>query len=93
VADPIVGSRKRVVLAGAVLYALLWAFLVLRPAGLPVGLLWVAMFWGGFFASTWIPSYAQLKDTVPPQVVATAMGISSTSSSGSVAPSISRSAD
>jgi sugar phosphate permease len=75
VADPIVGSRKRVVLAGAVLYALLWAFLVLRPAGLPVGLLWVAMFWGGFFASTWIPSYAQLKDTVPPQVVATAMGI------------------
>ena len=75
VADRIVGSRKRVVLVGAVVYALLWALLALRPAGLPVGLLWVAMFWGGFFASTWIPSYAQLKDTVPPQVVATAMGI------------------
>ena len=75
VADRIVGSRKRVVLVGAVVYALLWALLALRPAGLPVGLLWVAMFWGGFFASTWIPSYAQLKDTVPSQVVATAMGI------------------
>ena len=75
VADRIVGSRKRVVLVGAVVYALLWALLAIRPAGLPVGLLWVAMFWGGFFASTWIPSYAQLKDTVPPQVVATAMGI------------------
>jgi sugar phosphate permease len=75
VADRIVGSRKRVVLVGAVVYALLWALLALHPAGLPVGLLWVAMFWGGFFASTWIPSYAQLKDTVPPQVVATAMGI------------------
>ena len=75
VADRIVGSRKRVVLVGAVVYALLWALLALRPAGLPVGLLWGAMFWGGFFASTWIPSYAQLKDTVPPHVVATAMGI------------------
>ena len=75
VADRIVGSRKRVVLVGAVVYALLWALLALRPVGLPVGLLWGAMFWGGFFASTWIPSYAQLKDTVPPQVVATAMGI------------------
>jgi sugar phosphate permease len=75
VADRIVGSRKRVVLVGAIVYALLWALLAIRPAGLPVGLLWVAMFWGGFFASTWIPSYAQLKDTVPPQVVATAMGI------------------
>ena len=33
------------------------------------------VFWGGFFASTWIPAYAQLKDSVPSQVVATAMGI------------------
>ena len=74
-ADNIVGSRKSVVLAGAVVYALLWALLAIRPVGLPVGMLWVAMFWGGFFASTWIPSYAQLKDSVPPQVVATAMGI------------------
>jgi sugar phosphate permease len=75
VADKIVGSRKRVVLVGAVVYALLWALLATRPVGLPDGVLWVAMFWGGFFASTWIPSYAQLKDSVPPQVVATAMGI------------------
>ena len=74
-ADRVVGSRKRVVLAGAVVYALLWVLLALRPVGLPGGVLWVAMFWGGFFASTWIPSYAQLKDSVPPQVVATAMGI------------------
>jgi sugar phosphate permease len=74
-ADKIVGYRKRVVLAGAVVYALLWALLAIRPAGLPVGLLWVAMFWGGFFASTWIPSYAQLKESVPPHVVATAMGM------------------
>jgi sugar phosphate permease len=75
VADKVVGSRKHVVLVGAVVYALLWVLLAIRPAGLPVGMLWVAMFWGGFFASTWIPSYAQLKDSVPPQVVATAMGI------------------
>jgi sugar phosphate permease len=74
-ADKVVGSRKRVVLGGAVVYALLWALLALRPLGLPAGILWVAMFWGGFFASTWIPSYAQLKDSVPPRVVATAMGI------------------
>jgi sugar phosphate permease len=74
-ADKIVGSRKRVVLAGAVVYALLWVLLAIRPVGLSDGVLWVAMFWGGFFASTWIPSYAQLKDSVPPQVVATAMGI------------------
>jgi sugar phosphate permease len=75
VADRIVGSRKSVVLAGAVVYALLWVLLAIRPAGLPVGMLWVAMFWGGFFASTWIPAYAQLKDSLPSQVVATAMGI------------------
>src|SRR5688500_2140122 len=75
VADKIVGSHKRVVLAGAVVYAILWALLAVRPVGLPVGRLWAAMFWGGFFASTWIPSYAQLKDSVPSQVVATAMGI------------------
>ena len=74
-ADRIVGSRKGVVLAGAVVYALLWALLAIYPAGLPAIVLWVAMFWGGFFASTWIPSYAQLKDSVPSQVVATAMGI------------------
>jgi len=74
-ADRIVGSRKGVVLAGAAVYALLWALLAIYPAGLPAIVLWVAMFWGGFFASTWIPSYAQLKDSVPSQVVATAMGI------------------
>lgn len=74
-ADAVVGSRKRVVLAGAVVYALLWLLLALWPVGLPVAVLWGAMFWGGFFASTWIPSYAQLKDSVPAQVVATAMGI------------------
>jgi sugar phosphate permease len=75
VADNIVRSRKGVVLVGALVYALLWVLLVLRPAGLPEITLWVAMFWGGFFASTWIPAYAQLKDSLPPQVVATAMGI------------------
>ena len=75
VADLVVGSRKRVVLAGAVAYALLWVLLAFRPVGLPDSVLWVAMFWGGFFASTWIPSYAQLKDSVPPEAVATAMGI------------------
>jgi sugar phosphate permease len=74
-ADRVVGSRKRVVLAGAVVYALLWVLLAIWPVGLPDGVLWVAMFWGGFFASTWIPAYAQLKDSVPPQVVATAMGV------------------
>jgi sugar phosphate permease len=74
-ADRVVGSRKGVVLAGAVLYALLWVLLAVCPVGLPAPVVWVAMFWGGFFASTWIPSYAQLKDSVPSQVVATAMGI------------------
>jgi hypothetical protein len=45
------------------------------PPDFPSVFQWLAMFWGGFFASTWIPSYAQLKDSVPPSVVATAMGI------------------
>jgi len=49
--------------------------LAVKPDGLPSGVLQVAMFWGGFFASTWIPAYAQLKEAVPPQVVATAMGM------------------
>jgi len=75
IADNVVVSRKRVVVAGAVAYAVLWVVLALCPVGLPVAILWLAMFWGGFFASTWIPSYAQLKDSVPPGVVATAMGI------------------
>ena len=75
VADRVVRTRKGVVCAGAVVYALLWVVLAVRPAGLPVGVLHVAMFWGGFFSSTWIPAYAQLKDSVPPQVVATAMGM------------------
>jgi sugar phosphate permease len=75
VADKIVRSRKAVVLAGAVAYGGLWAVLAIYPVGLPSVLLSVAMFWGGFFASTWIPSYAQLKDSVPSEVVAAAMGI------------------
>lgn len=75
VADRVVRTRKGVVCAGAVVYALLWVLLAVRPAGLPGGVLHVAMFWGGFFSSTWIPAYAQLKDSVPPQVVATAMGM------------------
>lgn len=74
-ADKVVRTRKRVVLAGALLYGILWAVLAVRPAGLPDGVVWGAMFWGGFFASTWIPVYAQLKDSLPPQVVGTAMGI------------------
>jgi sugar phosphate permease len=75
VADHVVGSCKRVVLAGAVVYAALWAVLAVWPVGLPLGVLWLAMFWGGFFASTWIPSYAQLRASVPSEGVATAMGI------------------
>ena len=75
IADHVVGTRKGVVLVGAMVYALLWLVLAVQPAGLPSALRWVAMFWGGFFASTWIPAYAQLKDSVPPHVVATAMGM------------------
>ena len=75
IADHVVGTRKGVVLGGAMVYSLLWLVLAMQPAGLPSALRWCAMFWGGFFASTWIPAYAQLKDSVPPHVVATAMGI------------------
>ena len=75
VADRIVKTRKGVIATGAVVYAFVWVLLAVEPAGLPAGVLQVAMFWGGFFASTWIPAYAQLKDAVPPQVVATAMGM------------------
>jgi hypothetical protein len=75
----IVGCRLwgyvAVVLVGALVYAVLWAVLAIWPAGLPEHVRWLAMFWGGFFASTWIPSYAQLKESVPPGVVATAMGM------------------
>jgi sugar phosphate permease len=75
VADRVVKTRKGVVCTGALVYAFLWVLLAVKPAGLPDGVLQVAMFWGGFFASTWIPAYAQLKEAVPPQVVATAMGM------------------
>ena len=75
VADRVVKTRKGVVCTGAVVYAFLWVLLAVKPAGLPDGLLQVAMFWGGFFASSWIPAYALLKEAVPPQVVATAMGM------------------
>ena len=75
VAENIATSRKAVVLGGAIVYGLLWTVLAIWPAGLPESALWLAMFWGGFFASTWIPSYAQLRDSVPPDVVATAMGL------------------
>jgi sugar phosphate permease len=74
VADHVVKTRKGVVSVGAVVYALLWVFLAVAPAGLPDGVLLLAMFWGGFFASTWIPAYAQLRDSVPPRAIATAMG-------------------
>lgn len=75
VADRVVKTRKGVVLTGALVYAFLWVLLAAKPAGLPDGVLQVAMFWGGFFASSWIPAYALLKEAVPPQVVATAMGM------------------
>jgi sugar phosphate permease len=75
VADRVVKTRKGVICAGAVVYAFLWVLLAVKPAGLPAGVLQVAMFWGGFFASTWIPAYAQLKEAVPPQAVAAAMGM------------------
>lgn len=68
-------TRKGVVFWGAIVYSLLWVLLAIRPAGLPSGMLWLVMFWGGFFAATWIPCYAQLRDSIPPQMVATAMGV------------------
>lgn len=71
VADRVVKTRKGVIYAGALVYMLLWVVLAVKLAGLPRTVLHVAMFWGGFFASTWIPAYAQLKEAVPPQVVAT----------------------
>lgn len=75
VADRVVKTPKGVVCTGAIVYAFLWILLAVKPAGLPDGLLQVAMFWGGFFASSWIPAYALLKEAVPLQVVATAMGM------------------
>lgn len=75
VADKVVKTRKGVICTGAIVYAFLWILLAIEPAGLPGTVLQFAMFWGGFFASTWIPAYAQLKEAVPPQVVATAMGV------------------
>jgi sugar phosphate permease len=75
VADRVVNTRKGVVVTGALVYASLWVLLAFQPAGLPDGVLQVAMFCGGFFASSWIPAYALLKEAVPPQVVATSMGM------------------
>jgi hypothetical protein len=75
VAENLVTSRKAVILGGALVYGLLWAVLAIWPADLPESARWLAMFGGGFLASTWIPSYAQLRDSVPPGVVATAMGL------------------
>jgi hypothetical protein len=63
------------VLWGAVTYGLLWAVLAVQPDGLDSALLWVAMFWGGFFAATWIPCYALLKESVSPRMIGTAMGV------------------
>lgn len=75
VADQVIGTRKGVVVPGAAVYALLWVLLVVYPEGLSPGMVHLALFWGGLFAPTFVPSYAQLKDSVPPQVVATAMGL------------------
>jgi sugar phosphate permease len=74
-ADQVMGTRKGVVVPGAAVYALLWVLLVVYPEGLSPGMVHLALFWGGLFAPTFVPSYAQLKDSVPPQVVATAMGV------------------
>ena len=73
-----VGYHKKALISQRIFLACMLGLLAALSAlcvSQHLGMLWVAMFWGGFFASTWIPSYAQLKDTVPPQVVATAMGI------------------
>ena len=77
VADRVVKTRRGVICTGAVVFAFLWLLLAVKPVGLPAGVLQVAMFWGGFFASTWIPAYAQLKEAVPPQVVATSNSVNS----------------
>jgi sugar phosphate permease len=74
-AGTVFSSLKAVVLWGAVTYGLLWTVLAVRPDGLDSALLWLAMFWGGFFAATWIPCYALLRDSVPPMMIATAMGV------------------
>lgn len=75
VADRVLGSRKAVVVTGVAAYCLLWLLLALVPSGLPDALLWLAMLWGGLTVSTWIPSYPLLRESLPPQVVGTAMGV------------------
>jgi sugar phosphate permease len=74
VADRVLKTRKGVICGGAVVYAFLWVLLGLASERLPGAVLHIAMFGGGFFASTWIPAYALLKEAVPSQVIATAMG-------------------
>jgi len=74
-ADRVFMTRKGVVFWGAIVYLLLWLLLAIQPEGLPSGVLLLAMFWGGFFAATWIPIYAQLRDFIPPQMLSTAMGV------------------
>jgi len=74
VADRVLKTRRGVICSGAVIYAMLWLLLAVKPE-LSGNVLHLVMFSGGFLASTWIPAYALLKDSVPSAVVATAMGM------------------
>ena len=73
-ADRVVRSRRRVLLAAAVLHAAMWALLAWRPAELPLPLVVGLILWGGLTNGCWIPAYAQLKDSLSPAVAGTAVG-------------------
>lgn len=73
-ADRVVRSRRRVLLASVLLHAPVWAVLIARPSGLPLLLVGALIVWGGFTNGCWIPAYAQLKDSLPASVAGTSVG-------------------
>lgn len=72
--DKIIKSRKKVVLAGAIFYTLIWAVLALMTGSISPAGFYVIMVLFGFFGGFFIVLYANAKEHFTPQIAGTVTG-------------------
>lgn len=75
VADRLLRSDKRTMLASVALHVLPWLWLALAPSALPVDALFPLFLYLALMNGCWMPAYALVNRSAPPEVRGSALGL------------------